>query len=145
MNPESLIGFYRIESGEDANRSQRRCHPALATGRHHTKEHNMTTMDLELIDAALHAPSGLDGLAADMADLAGREPANDRHAHPSNPAAPYAIHAVQYWRQQRNARVNALAGKWEQVTRLRVAARARLRPARRIGTSPASAPNHGCQ
>ena len=109
----------------------------------------MTTMDFELIDAALHAPSGLDGLAADMADLAGREPSTDRHAHPSNPAAPYAIHAVQYWRQRRDARVitervNSLVGKWEQVEPLYVAARARLRSAPRVGSSPASAHNHGC-
>jgi hypothetical protein len=78
----------------------------LATERHHTKEHNVTTMDIELIDAALNAPTGLDGLAADMADLAGRRPT-----------------------------------KWEQVGRLCVSAGARLRSARRIGSSPASAHN----
>jgi hypothetical protein len=112
------------------------------------KEHNVNTKDFELIDAALNAPTGLDGLAADMADLAGRVPTNGRHTHPSNPAAPYAIHAAQYWRQLRDARViervSSLAGKREQVTRLCVAARARLRPARR-GTSLASGHNHGCQ
>ena len=70
----------------------------------------MTTMDIELIDAALKAPTGLDGLAADMADLAGRKPT-----------------------------------KWEQVGRLGVATRARLRSVRRIGSTPASAHNRGCQ
>ena len=70
----------------------------------------MTTMDIELIDAALNAPTGLDGLAADMADLAGRKPT-----------------------------------KWEQVGRLCVSAGARLRSARRIGSSPASAHNRGCR
>jgi hypothetical protein len=110
MNPESLIGFYRIDSGQDAKSVQRRGDPALATERHHMKEHNVNTMDIELIDAALNAPTGLDGLAADMADLAGRKPT-----------------------------------KWEQVGRLCVSAGARLRSARRIGYSPASAHNHGCR
>ena len=92
----------------------------------------MTTMDFELIDAALNAPTGLDGLAADMADLAGRKPTNGRHAHASNPAIPYAIHAARCWRQLRDARVtiervNALTGKWEQLARLCVAARVSLR------------------
>ena len=110
----------------------------------------MTNMDFELIDAALNAPTGLDGLSADMADLATREPINGRHTHPSKPAALYAVHAAQCWRQLRYARVviepvNALAGKREQVARLCVAVRTRLRPARRISTSPASAHNHGCQ
>ena len=110
----------------------------------------MTTMDIELIDAALNAPGGLDCLAADMADLAGRQPTNDRHAHLGNPAAPYAIHAARHWRQLRDARVtierlNAFAGKWEQVGRLRVAARAGLRRVPRIGSSPASTHDHGCR
>jgi hypothetical protein len=67
-------------------------------------------MDIELIDAALNAPAGLDGLAADMADLAGRRPT-----------------------------------KWEQARRLCVSAGARLRSARRIGSPPAPAHNHGCR
>jgi hypothetical protein len=89
----------------------------------------VTTMDIELVDAALNAPTGLDGLAADMADLAGRRPTSDRHAQPSNPVAP---RAAQYWRRLRDARViiervNALAGNWEKMGRLCVAARARRR------------------
>ena len=70
----------------------------------------MTTIDCELMDPALKAPTGLDGLAADMADLACRKPT-----------------------------------KWEQVGRLCVSARARLRSARRIVSSPGSAHNHGCR
>jgi hypothetical protein len=78
----------------------------------------MTTVDIELMDAVLNAPTGLRGLAADMADLAQREPSNARYAHPSNPAD--AIHAEQSWRQPQDARViieraEALADKWEQV------------------------------
>ena len=108
----------------------------------------MTAMDIELIDAALNAPAGLDGLAADMADLAGRKPTNDRYAYLGNPAAPYAIHAARHSRQLRDVRViierlNAFAGRWAQVGRLRVAARARLRLAPRIGSSPASTHDHG--
>jgi hypothetical protein len=111
---------------------------------HHTKEHNVTTMEIELIDAALNAPTGLDGLAADMADLAGPESTKSRYPHPNNTAA---RHAARYWRRLRDARViiervNPLAGKWEQVGRLCVASRAHRRTARRIGSSPASAHNH---
>jgi hypothetical protein len=51
------------------------------------KEHYVTTMDIELIDAVLSAPTGLHGLASEMADLAQREPTNNRCAHPSYPAA----------------------------------------------------------
>ena len=59
----------------------------------------MSTLDIELSDAALIAPTGQDGLAADMAAPAEGEPANNRDAHPSNPAAPDAIQAGQYRRQ----------------------------------------------
>lgn len=52
----------------------------------------MTTMDNELIHAALNAPAGLDGLASDMAYLAGREPVNDRQGHPGSSSA--ASHAI---------------------------------------------------
>ena len=38
------------------------------------KEHHVNTTDIELIDAVLSAPTGLHGLASDMADLAQREP-----------------------------------------------------------------------
>ena len=80
----------------------------------------MSTIEIELLDAFLNAPTGLHGLAADMADLAEGEPANDRHAHPNNPAVPDAIQAGQNWRAPQDARaiieqVNALADKWEQV------------------------------
>jgi hypothetical protein len=50
----------------------------------------VTTIDIELRDAVLNAPTGLDGLAADMADLAQREPTNNRCAHPTNVSLPEA-------------------------------------------------------
>jgi hypothetical protein len=59
----------------------------------------VTTTDIELMDAFLNAPAGLDGLAADMAYLAQREPTNDR---------PQDAQVI-------IERANALADKWEQV------------------------------
>jgi hypothetical protein len=104
----------------------------------------VTTMDIELIDAALNAPTGLDDLAADMADLAGTESTKGRYPRPINAAGRQAARS---WLRLRDARViiervNALAGKWEQVGRLCVAARASLRPAPRIGSSPCATHNH---
>jgi hypothetical protein len=80
----------------------------------------VSTIDSELLDAFLNAPTGLYGLAADMADLAEREPANDRYAHLNKPAVPDAIQAGQDWAAPQDARViiervNALADKWERV------------------------------
>ena len=46
------------------------------------------TTDIELIDAVLSAPTGLHGLASDMADLAQREPTNNRCATRATPQPP---------------------------------------------------------
>ena len=51
------------------------------------KQHHVTTTEIELIDAVLSASTGLHDLAFDMADLAQREPTNNRCARPSYPAA----------------------------------------------------------
>ena len=79
----------------------------------------MSTIDIELMDAFLNAPTGLGSLAADMADLAHREPTKNRSARPANPAVPGAIHVALHRWQAQDARViveraNALADKWEQ-------------------------------
>jgi len=94
---------------------------ALATGRHnHTKEHHVSSTDIELMDAFLNAPIGLGALAADMADLAHRGPATNRYAHPAKRAAPDATHARLHRSHPQDARViseraNYLADKWEQL------------------------------
>ena len=82
----------------------------------------MSTNDIELLDAFLNAPIGLGALAADMADLAHREPTTNRSrsAHPANRAVPDAVHARLRRSHPQDARViieraNYLADKWEQV------------------------------
>jgi hypothetical protein len=118
MNEESLIGLPRRFKTNLTNAVP---DPALVTGhRNHSKEHYVSTIDIELMDAFLNAPTGLDGLAADMAELAQREPTKNRYPHPANPAVPDAIHAAQLRWEPRDARViieraNALADEWEQV------------------------------
>lgn len=113
----------------------------------------MSTIDIELLDAALIAPTGLHGLAADMANLAEGEPAKSRYAHRNNPAVHDAIEAGQYRRAPQDARViiervNALPDKWEQVgngyvslpvaagdLRLALARHLRRRTPRRLGST----------
>jgi hypothetical protein len=117
MNEESFVGL--------PHRTKRICPTPLRFCVGHwtpqpTKEHHVSTIDIELMDAFLNAPTGLDGLAADMADLAQREPTKNRYAHPTNPTVPDAFHAGLHRWQPQGARViieraNALADRWEQV------------------------------